>query len=308
MRLAPAQLLKGRCSLWLLSCIATMAACDVAAPMVAPAPPPADLAAHCRAQVGPPRIERVTASVAVARGFDLANTTVIQTADGLVVVDPGMTTARSEAVRAAFAKEGIAGRVAAVIFTHSHVDHVGGAKAWVDDQDPPPEIWATDAFIPHLFKQYGVFRVAEAQRGARQFGYVVDEETLPCISIGRRIDLDGALNTGMRLPTRSFTGEQVLTIGGVQLHLVEAHGETHDQLFVWLPARRLAPSRSGSTASIACAACSQDISFRLTPRRSLATLRSRSVSRPTGTASRSSTTTSCAAPTPGSRSRTSWPH
>jgi len=53
------------------------------------------------------------------------------------------------------------GPVAAIIYTHSHVDHVGGATAWADDDT---EIWATDAFSKHFAKQYGRFAPAEAYR------------------------------------------------------------------------------------------------------------------------------------------------
>jgi alkyl sulfatase BDS1-like metallo-beta-lactamase superfamily hydrolase len=39
----------------------------------------------------------------------------------------------------------------------------------------------------------------------------------------------------MLLPTHTFSGNRVLEIGGLAIELVEAHGETHDQLFVWIP-------------------------------------------------------------------------
>jgi alkyl sulfatase BDS1-like metallo-beta-lactamase superfamily hydrolase len=41
--------------------------------------------------------------------------------------------------------------------------------------------------------------------------------------------------SGMLLPTHTFSGKKVLEIGGLTIELVEAHGETHDQLFVWIP-------------------------------------------------------------------------
>ncbi|MEZ4472988.1 MAG: alkyl sulfatase dimerization domain-containing protein [bacterium] len=51
--------------------------------------------------------------------------------------------------------------------------------------------------------------------------------------------MEAALQTGARLPTRTFSGSSTLAIGGATLGLVEAHGETHDELFVWLPAERV---------------------------------------------------------------------
>jgi alkyl sulfatase BDS1-like metallo-beta-lactamase superfamily hydrolase len=44
--------------------------------------------------------------------------------------------------------------------------------------------------------------------------------------------------TGIRMPTHTFSGRTTLEVGGTTIELVEAHGETHDQLFIWLPDRR----------------------------------------------------------------------
>jgi len=45
--------------------------------------------------------------------------------------------------------------IRAIIYTHSHVDHVGGADAWAE---VGTEIWGTEALTGHFFKQYGAFR------------------------------------------------------------------------------------------------------------------------------------------------------
>jgi glyoxylase-like metal-dependent hydrolase (beta-lactamase superfamily II) len=204
----------------------------------APEPPPvavaADLDAHCREIIGEPRIEEPVPGVLVAVGWDLANTILIQTGAGHVVVDAGMSPARASAVREALL-ERAPGPIAAVVYTHSHIDHVGGASVWVEEGT---QIWATDRFVGHFFKQYDRFLRAEATRAARQFGDGIPEESLPCSALGRRVDIDAALTIGARMPTHTFTGAHTLTVGGVSIELVEAHGETDDQLFVWLPASR----------------------------------------------------------------------
>lgn len=196
-------------------------------------PTPEALDAHCADEVGPPAVTEVVDGVFVARGFDLANTLVIQTPEGRVVVDPGMSPARSGPTRAALDAV-TTGPVRAVIYTHSHIDHVGGASVWVE---PGTEIWATDAFTDHFFKQYGVFLPTESTRAARQFAVDVPTDDLPCSALGRQADVRAALASGARLPTHTFSGTHSLTVGGVRLDLVEAHGETDDQLFVHLPDR-----------------------------------------------------------------------
>jgi len=39
------------------------------------------------------------------------------------------------------------------------------------------------------------------------------------------------------VPTHTFTCKTSFDVGGVEFELVEAHGETHDHLFVWLPGK-----------------------------------------------------------------------
>ena len=186
---------------------------------------------HCQNRVGPPRVVQLSSRIYLAIGYDLANTILIATDDGNVVVDVSMSPARAEVVKAAL-QEVAPGPTRAIIYTHSHIDHVGGASVW---REPDTEIWATEPFMEHFLKQYGAFRKAETLRGARQFGQHVGEADQPCSAIGRTPDVQAALSTGFVKPTRVFSGSQLLTIGGVALELVEAHGETHDQLFVWLP-------------------------------------------------------------------------
>lgn len=200
-----------------------------------PAPPPvplsAGLEAHCDEVVGEPRVEEVAPGVWVALAYDLANIVLIETSDGHLVVDAGMSPGRAREAREALLAVA-PGRVAHLVYTHSHIDHVGGASAWVEEGT---EVWATEALEAHFFEQYGRFLPAEIRRGGRQFGRHVPESDLPCSSIGRRVDLEAALENGVVLPTRTFSGATTLTHGGRTLQLVEAHGETHDQLYVWLP-------------------------------------------------------------------------
>ena len=60
---------------------------------------PEDLGAHCRDAIGQPRVEEVSPGVYLAIGYDLANTILIATEDGNIVVDTSMSPARARAVR-----------------------------------------------------------------------------------------------------------------------------------------------------------------------------------------------------------------
>lgn len=186
--------------------------------------------------IGQPRIERISEHVWAAVGYDLANEILVHTPEGNVIVDALMSPKRGEAAKRDLLASAPAGPVKAVIFTHSHIDHIGGASLWMDDR---PQIWATDTFTDHFYKQYQVFLPIETIRGRRQFGDHASLDDLPCNGIGRRTDIRAAQEgAGIRLPTHTFSGTKTLTFGGVEIRLIEAPGETHDQLVVWIPADR----------------------------------------------------------------------
>tara|TARA_R110001592_G_scaffold23259_4_gene91362 strand:+ start:4401 stop:6401 length:2001 start_codon:yes stop_codon:yes gene_type:complete len=70
---------------------------------------------------------KVTDGVYQLRGFDLANMTIIQGSSGWIVVDP-LTTAETAARAVEFARQHLGdSAISAILFTHSHIDHFGGA-------------------------------------------------------------------------------------------------------------------------------------------------------------------------------------
>ncbi len=200
-----------------------------------PLPSPDLMKKHCEL-IGAPRVVRISEHVWAAVGYDLANEILIHTLQGNVIIDPLMSPKRGEAAKRDLLACAPGGPIKAVIYTHSHIDHIGGASIWMDDNPP---IWATDGFVEHFYKQYQVFLPIETIRGKRQFGDHASLQDLPCNGIGRRTDIRAAQEgAGIRLPTRTFSGSKSLSFGGVSIEMMEAHGETHDQLIVWIPQDR----------------------------------------------------------------------
>lgn len=190
---------------------------------------------YCKDVVGVPRVEQIADGIWVAISYDLASTVLLQTTEGNVIIDTGMSPERAREIRGALEKAVPAAPTAAIIYTHSHIDHIGGATAWADENT---QIWGTSQLPSHILKQYGFYREIETLRGGRQFGRHVRNDVMPCSGLGARVDIDAALENGVLLPTNTFIDKQVLSIGGVAMELRAAPGETHDALFVWLPDTR----------------------------------------------------------------------
>jgi glyoxylase-like metal-dependent hydrolase (beta-lactamase superfamily II) len=95
--------------------------------------------------------------------YDLANTILVRTSEGHVVVDVAMSPAKSRIIRAALTDKAGDAPIHSIIYTHSHIDHVGGASGWAGNAT---RIWATDKLTGHFFKQYGVFRKVNLRGGA----------------------------------------------------------------------------------------------------------------------------------------------
>ena len=78
---------------------------------------------------------KVTEGIWQLRGFDIANITLIEGQSGWIVVDT--LTARETATAAmAFARQHLGNKpVSAVVFTHSHADHFGGALGVISAED-----------------------------------------------------------------------------------------------------------------------------------------------------------------------------
>ena len=80
-------------------------------------------------------IVKVADAVYVAVGYSMANVTLILGDGGVIIVDTTSTLDDAQAVKAAFAKISNA-PVRAIIYTHSHPDHTGGASVFAGADRP----------------------------------------------------------------------------------------------------------------------------------------------------------------------------
>ena len=154
------------------------------------------------------------------RGFDVSNVSFILTDRGYIVVDPLMSV---ECARAAFdlVKKHVGNRpVVAVVYSHSHIDHFGGAAGVVAEDDVKAgrvRVIAPAGFLEQAVAENVIAGPAMMRRARFQFGTTLapgaDGEMTS--GLGPRVSA-GAVSLIAPTDTISTTGQE-MTIDGVTL-------------------------------------------------------------------------------------------
>lgn len=116
---------------------------------------------------------KVTEGIWQLRGFDLANITLIEGRTGWIVVD-ALTSRETAAAAMDFARRHLGDRpVSALIFTHSHVDHFGGALGVIGAEEAARRrvpIVAPSGFMEEATSENVLMGIAMARRSAYMYG------------------------------------------------------------------------------------------------------------------------------------------
>ncbi len=116
---------------------------------------------------------KVTDRIWQLRGFDIANLSLIEGRSGWIVVDP-LTSRETAAAAMAFARQHLGDRpVSAIIYTHSHVDHFGGALGVMSAEEAAARnvpIVAPAGFMEEATSENVLLGVAMVRRSEYMYG------------------------------------------------------------------------------------------------------------------------------------------
>src|ERR1700720_2500308 len=115
----------------------------------------------------------VVPGVYQVRGLDIANMTLIEGDSGVIVVDTLTSIEGAHAAMELYFKHRGKKSVAAVIFTHTHTDHWGGARGVLDDETLASgrvPIIAPNLFMEHAVSENIIAGPAMLRRAQYQFG------------------------------------------------------------------------------------------------------------------------------------------
>lgn len=119
---------------------------------------------------------KVTERVYQLRGFDIANMTVLEGDEGLILIDPLTTAEVARAALALYFVHRPKRPVVAVIYTHSHVDHYGGVRGVIDEADVKAgrvEVIAPAGFMEAISGENVLAGLPMMRRAQFQFGHLL---------------------------------------------------------------------------------------------------------------------------------------
>jgi alkyl sulfatase BDS1-like metallo-beta-lactamase superfamily hydrolase len=164
-----------------------------------------------------------------------SNVVSVRTGEGLVMFDTSLATFADQVLGAL--RGWSTDPVHTIVYTHGHVDHVGGAAAVLAEAErnaaPTPRIVAHEA-VPERFARYRLTKGYNGWINARQFGGTgltgpgtEDPDTTPTHFPSRFVE-----------PDETYEHTLEVTVGDVDMVLHHGRGETDDHTWTWLPDRR----------------------------------------------------------------------
>ena len=203
-----------------------------------PAPPRLSLSVgeallSWRGMIG--KVDKVCEGVYIARGFALANVAMVVTGEGLVIVD---ATESPEAAKEIFDKfRKISDQpVRYIIYTHGHGDHTQGSNVFYSK--------GVDVIAAKNFPEFVQFEtglVGPYLRTARntQAGRIAPEFMRSNIPFFKSSLRAGVGAPEMAAPNITFEDHYQFELGGETFELLQAPGETPDQIYMWMPKKRV---------------------------------------------------------------------
>lgn len=162
----------------------------------------------------------VTKGIYQVRGFDLSNMTIVQCANGVIVIDPLVSQECARAAMQLYREEfpRMSSMVKAVIYTHSHIDHYGGAEGVL----PPVaerkdiRIIAPNGFMEHAVSENVYAGNAMNRRAAYMYGDQIPKG--PKHQIGTGLGMTSSCGTSSIVkPTEIITDNRTENIDGVTI-------------------------------------------------------------------------------------------
>ncbi|MCM2679959.1 alkyl/aryl-sulfatase [Echinimonas agarilytica] len=182
---------------------------------------------------------KVTDNIYQVRSFDLSNITFVQGDSGWIVFDPLIS---PETAKAAldFVNQQLGERpVVAVVYSHSHIDHYGGATGIITAKDASSgkvKVIAPEHFTEHAVSENVIAGNAMGRRAVYMYGAMLPRNARGGVNGGLGMTVSTGL-AGLIIPNVNVkeTGQE-LTVDGVKMVFQMTPGsEAPAEMNTWFP-------------------------------------------------------------------------
>ena len=162
----------------------------------------------------------VTDGIYQVRGLDISNMTIVEGEQGILVIDPLISTECAAAALALYREHRGERPVTGLLYTHSHVDHFGGARGVVSAEDVAAgriPVLAPAGFMEHAVSENVYAGTAMTRRAAYMYGSLLPKG--PAGQVGTGLGQTTSLGTVTLIPpTLDITESgQEETVDGIRM-------------------------------------------------------------------------------------------
>jgi alkyl sulfatase BDS1-like metallo-beta-lactamase superfamily hydrolase len=162
----------------------------------------------------------VTQRIYQVRNYDLANMTLIEGDSGIIVVDPLTSKETAAAALALYYQYRPQKPVVAVIYSHSHIDHFGGALGVTTQADVEAgkvAVYAPAGFMEHASSENIYAGNVMGRRAKYMYGNMLPADEQGSVGAGLGLTLSGGTPT-LLAPTVIIAESGPVTIDGLTMH------------------------------------------------------------------------------------------
>jgi len=177
------------------------------------------------------------------RGYDIANMTLVEGATGWIVIDTMLSAEVAKAgLQLAMSHLKSSKPVVAVIYTHSHIDHFGGARGVVDEADVRSgkvRVIAPEGFMDNAVAENVLAGNVMTRRANYMYGGSLPAGDKGSVGTGLGLALSNG-TAGLIPPTHIIkkTGEE-MTIDGLRIQFQMAQGsEAPSEMMFYFPDKK----------------------------------------------------------------------
>ncbi|MGE0369043.1 MAG: alkyl/aryl-sulfatase [Candidatus Dadabacteria bacterium] len=176
------------------------------------------------------------------RTADLSNITFIEGKDGIIVMDPLISAETAKASLDLYYQHRPKKPVVAVIYSHSHVDHYGGVKGVVSEEDVKSgkvKIYAPAGFLDHAVAENVMAGNAMSRRASYMYGNLLPQE--PKGQVGAGLGVTTSFGTVTLIPPTDIIKNDGEThnIAGLDVQFWMApNSEAPSEMFFYIPSMK----------------------------------------------------------------------